>query len=110
MDSFFTGKPKGTSPFSSKTVIHESNHGDNSSKEVPNSSSIRYDSYRPITGSFCFIQGASASVIPGNRTEMNDFIEATTRNVLFKIDISLRFLDVSFPSKHFFEEIYNRYY
>lgn len=49
------------------------------------------------------------SVIPGDRTEMADFIEETSKSTMFKVVINLRSVEIAFPSKHFFEELYNRY-
>lgn len=51
---------------------------------------------------------ASESVIPGDRNEMSEFIENTNKNVMYKIDLNFRFVEVSLPSKNFFEKIYNR--
>jgi len=67
---------------------------------------IYYDEIRKL---LFIILGARESVIPGDRSEMNEFIEAATKNTLFKVELNLRFVEVSFPSKYIFEEIYNRY-
>ncbi len=40
---------------------------------------------------------------------MADFIEETSKSTMFKVVINLRSVEVAFPSKHFFEELYNRY-
>jgi hypothetical protein len=51
---------------------------------------------------------SDASVIPGDRTEMNNFIEAASKDVMYKVELNLRSVSISLPSKHFFEELYNR--
>lgn len=47
-------------------------------------------------------------MIPGDRGEMAEFMEDTNKSVVYRIDLNFRFVEVSLPSKHFFEEIYNR--
>ncbi|XP_034941345.1 autophagy-related protein 2 homolog B [Chelonus insularis] len=83
------------SPFSSKRVIHES--------DTPHSESQSYNNkedHEPREG--------EELVIPGNRQEMLEFIEEGTRGSRFQIDISLPCLSVQIPSKHLYEQLYNR--
>ncbi|CAB0044181.1 unnamed protein product, partial [Trichogramma brassicae] len=83
------------SPFSSKKVIHESdtphsrpqNQHDKDSSEQKESEEL---------------------IIPGNRQEMNEFIEEGTRNVRIQLEIGLPCASVQIPSKHLYELIYNR--
>lgn len=49
------------------------------------------------------------SVIPGDRQEIQDFIEETSKSTIFKVVLDLRSVEVAFPTKHFFEELYNRF-
>ncbi|CAL8111003.1 unnamed protein product [Orchesella dallaii] len=85
LGSFFVTKDKGSSPFSSRRVIHET-----------------------ITVETDQINSSEESVIPGDRIEMIEFIEETSKSTIFKVVLDLRSVEVTFPSKHFFEELYNR--
>jgi len=40
--------------------------------------------------------------------EMNNFMEVASRDVVYKVEMNLRCVTVSLPSKHIFEELYNR--
>ena len=47
-------------------------------------------------------------ILPGNRKEMSDFIEFSTRDVRFNLDISLPIVSVQMIDKHIYEVLYNR--
>ncbi|KAK0093179.1 hypothetical protein PV326_014144 [Microctonus aethiopoides] len=83
------------SPFSSKRVIHES--------DTPHSESQQYnnkDDHEHREG--------EELIIPGNRQEMLEFMEEGIRGARIQIEISLSCLSVQIPSKHLYEQIYNR--
>ncbi|XP_063976895.1 autophagy-related protein 2 homolog B [Diachasmimorpha longicaudata] len=82
------------SPFSSKRVIHES--------DTPHTESESYnkDDQERREG--------EELVIPGNRQEMLEFIEEGAHGSKLQIEITLPCLSVQIPSKHLYEQLYNR--
>lgn len=79
---------KKPSPFSCKKVVHES--------DTPHSKSSSPD------------QMEGELVIPGDKTEIADFIDVASVNTKIKLDISFPTASMVFPSKHLYEVIYNR--
>ena len=79
---------KKPSPFSCKKVVHES--------DTPHS---KASSSEQMEGEL---------VIPGDKSEIADFIDVASVNTKIKLDISLPTVSVVFPSKHLYEVIYNR--
>lgn len=47
-------------------------------------------------------------VIPGERSEVADFIEQSTNNCQVVLELSLANLNIVLPNKHFYEVLYNR--
>ncbi|XP_008558251.1 autophagy-related protein 2 homolog B [Microplitis demolitor] len=83
------------SPFSSKRVIHESDTPHSESQSHTNKDDHEHREGEEL-------------VIPGNRQEMLEFMEEGTHGSRVQIDISLPCLSVQIPSKHLYEQIYNR--
>ncbi|XP_011303463.1 autophagy-related protein 2 homolog B [Fopius arisanus] len=81
------------SPFSSKRVIHES--------DTPHSESESFNMDEER-------REGEELVIPGNRQEMLEFIEEGTHGSKLQIEITLPCLSVQIPSKHLYEQLYNR--
>lgn len=78
---------KNPSPFSSKRVVHES--------DTPHT--------RPQT------DGATEElIIPGDRQEMLNFIEHSTRSSRIRLELFVPTLSVQLVSKHIYELLYNR--
>lgn len=48
-------------------------------------------------------------ITPGNKAEMNEFIEEGTRSSRIRVEIGLPCASVQIPSKHLYELIYNRF-
>ena len=81
------------SPFSSKRVIHESDTPHSDAHTSPAKDDTEHREGEEL-------------VIPGNRQEMQEFIDEGTGKV--QVDISLPCLSVQIPSKHLYELLYNR--
>lgn len=47
-------------------------------------------------------------IIPGDKQEIAEFIDAASRNARLQVEISLPRANVHFPSKHLYEVVYNR--
>ncbi|XP_066590734.1 autophagy-related protein 2 homolog B isoform X2 [Prorops nasuta] len=84
------------SPFSSKRVIHES--------DTPHSSPSTQGDNEDSD-----IKEGEELIIPGNRQEMNEFMEEGTRGTRVQLEISLPCVFLQIPSKHLYELIYNRF-
>lgn len=48
-------------------------------------------------------------MIPGDKKEINDFIEFASKQSRIHVDLVLPKATLSVPSKHFYELLYNRY-
>lgn len=73
-------------PFSAKRVVHES--------DTPHSKPHKDDSEELI--------------MPGNKQEMDDFVNATSVSTRIHVDVVLPTLSLQLQSKHIYELIYNR--
>lgn len=82
------GNSKHPSPFSSKRIVHES--------DTPHSRQ------QPTDGA------TEELIIPGDRSEMNNFIEHSTRSSRIRLDLFVPSLSVQLVSKHVYELLYNR--
>lgn len=83
-----SGSLKNPNPFSSKRVVHES--------DTPHSRQQASD-------------GATEElIIPGDRTEMNNFIEYSIRSSRVRLDLFVPTLSLQLVSKHVYELLYNR--
>ncbi|XP_014205961.1 autophagy-related protein 2 homolog B [Copidosoma floridanum] len=83
------------SPFSSKKIIHES--------DTPHSKRT----YEKKDGAE--VREGEEVITPGNKAEMNEFIEEGTRSSRIRLEIGLPCASVQIPSKHLYELIYNRF-
>lgn len=81
---------KESSPFSCKKVVHES--------DTPHSKKE----------SSSFEKDGEELVIPGDNTEMSEFMDFASVNTRVKIDVMLPTASLVFLSKHMYEVIYNR--
>jgi hypothetical protein len=55
-----------------------------------------------------FLDETDELVIPGNKKEINDFIEFASKQSRIHVDLVLPKATLSVPSKHFYELLYNR--
>lgn len=78
---------KNPSPFSSKRVVHESD-----TPHVKNQPEAATDEL----------------IIPGDRQEMNNFIEHATRSAQVRLELFIPTLSLQLVSKHVYELLYNR--
>ncbi|KAG7200135.1 hypothetical protein KM043_000574 [Ampulex compressa] len=85
------------SPFSSKRVIHESD----TPHSKPHLHGNKDDSSDQREG--------EELIIPGNRQEMLEFMEESTRGSRIQLEISLPCVSLQVPSKHLYELLYNRF-
>lgn len=84
--AFSNENAKKSGPFSAKRVIHES--------DTPHARQPQEDSEELI--------------IPGDREEINDFVQTTTENSRIQIEIQLPTVSLQLISKHIYEVVYNR--
>jgi hypothetical protein len=62
-----------------------------------------------LTTNFIFLDETDELVIPGDKKEINDFIEFASKQSRIHVDLVLPKATLSVPSKHFYELLYNRY-
>lgn len=77
---------KKSGPFSAKRVIHES--------DTPHARPSQEDSEELI--------------IPGDKEEINEFVQSTTENSRIQIEVRLPTVSMQLVSKHIYEVVYNR--
>ncbi|KAF7991887.1 hypothetical protein HCN44_010688 [Aphidius gifuensis] len=91
------------SPFSSKRVIHESDTPHCETQSQTNNKNKQNTSNEQEHH-----REGEELVIPGNRQEMTEFIDDSTHSAKIQIDINLPCLSIQIPSKHVYEQLYNR--
>ncbi|XP_050294529.1 autophagy-related protein 2 homolog A isoform X2 [Anthonomus grandis grandis] len=75
-------------PFGGKRVVHESDTPHNRESND--------------------VSEAAEQVIPGDKSELNNFIETTTSNTEILVEVALPTVSIQLGSKHIYELIYNR--
>ncbi|XP_015584958.1 autophagy-related protein 2 homolog B [Cephus cinctus] len=84
------------SPFSSKRVVHESDTPHSKPHGQGDKDGTEHREGEEL-------------IIPGNRQEMMEFIEEGTRGARIQLEIGLPCVSVQIPSKHLYEQLYNRF-
>ncbi|XP_076360508.1 autophagy-related 2 isoform X2 [Tachypleus tridentatus] len=83
------------SPFASRQVVYETNHYDHGETK---------EKQRQDSGS-----ETDQVIMPADKAQLADFIEKTLNNTQISLEFTLPTISLFFPSKHFYEVLYNRF-
>lgn len=62
-----------------------------------------------LSGNVVYIpEDTEELIIPGDKQEINEFMDITTRNCRFQLQVSLPVVSMQLANKHVYEVLYNR--